>query len=401
MAWRTWLCDTMTGLIDCPIKIPSFSWTDEISDCSLSVTRDKGLSTDSATGITIPWSAIPATTAAARERMVATYRRSIVLCWSEDNKSFGTPIVFGIIGERTDTRSDTSFDLISPWTFLGNRFALTEGTFGASDGSTTTSTLSYEGLSLRAIAANLIRVCTAMKSGGALPIDFSYENETGTHDRTAYYGYNISNISCKQLLTNLANVNGGPDMQLRPYLTDDGMHVRLRFVAGSDSEPYLAQSGILPSLTSFDGGGTLQEISVVTLGPSERIYATGSGSDEGTLCHLSEDLTLCEQADPWPLVESTSSNSDWDTAALVQSHGDSVLAASHKPLIQITGKVNFGSQGVPAPGTFWPGEVMSIYISDFSSLPDGEYVLRLMEISGDQSNTATLTFDQIENPWYS
>ena len=32
MAWRCWLCDTMTGLVDVPIDIPTFSWSLSIGD---------------------------------------------------------------------------------------------------------------------------------------------------------------------------------------------------------------------------------------------------------------------------------------------------------------------------------------------------------------------------------
>ena len=38
--WRAWLCDTMTGLVDVPLDLPSFRWSVSVSDCSMSTTRD-------------------------------------------------------------------------------------------------------------------------------------------------------------------------------------------------------------------------------------------------------------------------------------------------------------------------------------------------------------------------
>jgi len=394
MAWRCWLCDTMTGLVGVPIDIPTFSWSLSIGDSTLATTRDKGTGDETGTGMQLPLTAFPATTREALARMVAPTRRAMVLSW-DDGSDMGVPIVWGVMGEPTIGWEDVSFGLSSPLTLLGSRYAVREGTFGT--GSTSTDVISYAGMSLRGILASLGELCTKAKPGGQLPIDWQYAGEAGSHERT-YSAYDVANLSWKKLATDIANVANGPDFQLRPSWADS-QHVRLSFEAGSDSEPYLAQSGVIPTLTCFSGGGTIEDLSVACLGPAMRVYGTGSGSDEATLCHLSEDLALATQADPWPLVEGTASSSDWDSADLVKSHADSVLAASKVPLVQLTGKVSLSDEGGITLGQVWPGQLVDVDVRDHPYLPEGTYRMRLMGMAGDQSDVATLTFDQISDPW--
>ena len=396
MGWRCWLCDTMTGLVDVPIDMPTFSWSLSIGDSTLATTRDKGTGDETGTGMQLPLTAFPAATREALARMVAPTRRAMVLAW-DDGSDMGVPIVWGVMGEPTIGWEDVSFDLSSPLTFFGSRYAVREGTFGTGAGSTSTDVISYAGMSLRGILASLGELCTKAKPGGMLPIDWRHAGETGSHERT-YSAYDVANLSWKKLATDIANVANGPDFQFRPYWADS-QHVRLGFEAGSDSEPYLAQSGVIPTLTCFAGCGTIEDLSVACLGPAMRVYGTGSGSDEATLCHLSQDLALCTQADPWPLVESTASSSDWDSADLVRSHAGAALAAGRTPLVQLTGKVSLSDEGGITLGQVWPGQLVDVDVRDHPYLPEGTYRMRLMGMAGDQDDTATLTFDQLADPW--
>lgn len=396
MAWRAWLCDTITGLVDVPIDVPTFSWGLSISDSSLATTRDKGTGDETGTGMSLPVTAFPAADKAALSRMLAPTRRAMCLAW-DDGSDMGVPIIWGAMGEPTVGWEDVSFDLRSPLTLLASRYAVREGVFGAGTCSTSTDAISYTSMSLRGILASLGELCTKAKPGGMLPIDWRHAGEAGSHERT-YSAYDIANLAWKTLATNIANVDGGPDFQFRPYWADS-QHVRLSFEAGSDSEPYLAQAGVIPTLTCFSGGGTIEDLSVACLGPAMRVYGTGSGSDEATLCHLSQDLALCTQADPWPLMESTASDSDCDSADLVRSHAGAALAAGRTPLVQLTGKVSLSDVGGITPGQVWPGQLVDVDVRDHPYLPEGTYRMRLMSMAGDQSDVATLTFDQISDPW--
>ena len=148
----------------------------------------------------------------------------------------------------------------------------------------------------------------------------------------------------------------------------------------------------------FPGGGTMQGLSADHVGPVQRVYATGSGTDEAQLCHLSEDLGLCMTADPWPLCESVAADSDLDSAESVAALGDGALASSSRPLVQLSCDVDLADPMVPSPGELWPGELVDLLVEGFPTLPDGTYRCRLQSMSGDQSTTVRLKFDPIADP---
>ena len=66
--WRAYLADTMTGLIDSPLDLPSFSWSMSIGDFALTTTRGKDVGEGEASGIRVPWDAVPGSTPSARAR---------------------------------------------------------------------------------------------------------------------------------------------------------------------------------------------------------------------------------------------------------------------------------------------------------------------------------------------
>ncbi len=43
MAWRSWVFETMTGVIHAPIDLPKFAWSVDVSDSSLATLKDKGV----------------------------------------------------------------------------------------------------------------------------------------------------------------------------------------------------------------------------------------------------------------------------------------------------------------------------------------------------------------------
>ncbi len=403
MSWSACLFDSMTGLLAEQVDLPSFGWTLTVSDCSLATTRDKGVGAADATGLRLPWAAVPGRDAAERHEAIAMWRRGLALMWD------GAPVVAGVIGPKSGTARDVSIDLLSPLEVLAHRYAVREGAFGTGTttveegerkgqavSSVTTDSIHWSGESLRSIVCRLGRLACS-KPGGALPIDWAYLGESGGHRRT-YDGFNVANNDIEKLITDVTNVMGGPDVQLRPYLADS-QHLRWRLVAGSDSEPYLGDAPVTPTLTSFPGGGTAQALSWAELAPAMRVYATGAGQDEAMLCHLSEDLALCQRRDPWPLVESrVSGSSDWGTAELVRSHADAALAASRLPMVQWQCEVD-ATSGPVVPGRLWPGQRVLLDLDGSPMWPDGRYALRVMEMSGDEGSRVKLTFDQAVDPW--
>lgn len=399
--WRTYTGDTLTGLIDVPVDIPSFSWEMDIGDSSLSTTADKGFGSDNVQSLTVPWTAVHcADTPEARSEALAPGRRFVLVCWDDgsDPGSPGVPWLWGVIGQRTDTWADTSFSLDSMMSLMASRVLVRENTFGRSSGGTTQDDIEFKGLSYRGIAANIITMATSRKPGGALPILNQYVGESGTRQKT-YHGFNVMNNDVKKLLTAISNLEGGPDMTFRPELVDR-THVALRFVAGSDADRFLAQDSMF-ALSTFPGGGSMQDVSIAHAGPVMRVYGSGAGQDAAQLCVQAEDLSLVTRGnDPWPLVETAFSGSDDDKLEVLRSHTEAYLRANMKPILQVAGAVDLADPEVPKPGQWWPGELVQWRVVGHPTLPDGDYMLRLMRMSGTESTKVQLTFDVMPDPVY-
>lgn len=219
---------------------------------------------------------------------------------------------------------------------------------------------------------------------------------------TTYHDYNTSNHTCRQILNTITTTDSGPDIQFRPYLTTDQTHIRFRLEAGSDGDIHLHQNTRL----SLDTGphGTLDNITIDHAAPTMRIYATGAGTDTGTICALAEDLTLTGRlTDPWPLRETTLAMTDAKTWEPLAAAAKARLDASRRPLAQLTGILHADDTdqaGNPLHplGSFWPGEMFDISITGMPDWPDGIYPMRLMEMSGDQTDQVKLKFDPVIDP---
>lgn len=240
---------------------------------------------------------------------------------------------------------------------------------------------------------------TGSKTTTSTPVVTTVPRET----ESVYKDFNVSAHSCRQILESIASSQGGPDMQFRPYLTEDGQHIRFRFLAGSDGDVYLNQDHVL-SLDSSPYGGSLENVQVDWAAPFMRVYGTGAGQDKGMLCDLAEDLSLVQRSvDPWPLREMTYSDSDaldWHVLSSL-THGR--LKANSRPVAQFTGVLHADDtdqQGnlLHPLGSFWPGEMFDVSVEGFPDWPDGQYRMRLMEMSGDQSDKVTLKFDPVQIP---
>lgn len=220
-----------------------------------------------------------------------------------------------------------------------------------------------------------------------------------------YRDFNVVNHRCADILRAIANSAGGPDMQFRPYLTEDGQHIRFRFLAGSDGDVFLHQDKRLSLSYAAGEAGTLENVSVDRAQPVQRVYGVGAGTGSGTLTFLAEDLTLVSQSDGWPLVEYTYQDSKAEEIAVLRSGATGLLQANGRPLMQVKGEVNafdMDASGMPlhALGSFWPGEMFDVSMQGFPDMPDGVYAMRLMQMSGDETGKVELKFDITVDPVY-
>lgn len=538
MSWRAYLFDTVSGQIAQKIDLPAFTWSMTVADCALSTTKSKDVGEDEIGGLDLPWTAIPGNTPEEKARAIQPYRRGIVLCWKttmDEPDSLGRPIVAGIIGVRSSKRGSVSIPVMGLKSFLNDRVLATEGRFGADEGHTSRGGLALDGLSWRAIACEIVRRCTELKPGGALPITLPYLGEKGTHhlpvdnattsststgekkttrqslpdgsiettvdgdtttvtekhvksqtrqvtetkpytahtktgtvtrthtttrtitlrrettvkktvtvrkadctrvsvtttttvdtfdDSGAKTGtttgtdgphvteepsstpvtwkdFDVANHKCGDLLDRIANTDGGPDIQFRPRLIDS-THLDFQLLAGSDADQHLLQSTRL-GLWTGRYGGTLHDPQVDRDGAIQRVYMTGSGQDEATLCALAEDLSQTETSDPLPLRETVQSETDCTSWELLKADADAVLVANGRPLAQWSGNIDANdvdASGMPLHplGSIWPGETLDVAIDGFPDWPDGTYRMRLMQMSGDHTSLVKLKFDPVADP---
>ena len=390
--WNSYICDTISGLMITPIDLQSFSWHMSVSDSSLSTNTKRNIGEDGLSQISLPWASVPSNTPEGRNSILYPMKRSIVLMWDD------TPVIFGTIGYRVDSEDCTDFSLLSIQDILSSRYLVRENVFGKSYGGTTNDTISYNNMSLRGIAADIIRKCTREKPSGVLPIDTQYDGETGNHQRT-YYGYNVSNNAADKLLNEITNVQDGIEMRFVPYKKRN--NIRLRFEAGTDSEHELVNSNAKRTLTWFSNGrGMIEELKVSNIGPSMRVYGTGAGQDDSTLCHLAQDLSLCQTRDPWPIVESVVSDTSWDNIDLLRRHSKGTLESSKYPLCQMKGSVHINDFEDQFIGMVWPGDLIDIDIRDHPSLPDDVYTTRILRMEGNSTDKVSLTFSVMRSVSY-
>lgn len=390
--WNAYVCDTMSGLMITPIDLQGFSWHMSVSDSSLSTNTKRNVGEDGLSQISLPWTSVPSNTPEGRNNILYPMKRSIVLMWNN------APVIFGTIGYRVDSEDCTDFSLLSIQDLLSSRYLVRERVFGKSYGGTTNDTISYRNLSLRGIAADIIQKCTREKPAGILPIDTQYDGEAGNHQRT-YYGYNVSNNAADKLLNEITNVQDGIEMRFVPYEVEN--YIRLRFEAGTDSEHELVNSNAKRTLTWFpDGRGTIEELKVSNIGPSMRVYGTGAGQDDSTLCYLAQDLSLCQRRDPWPIIESVISDTSWDNLGLLKGHSEGSLESSKRPLCQMKGSIHINDFEDQFIGMVWPGDLIDVDIREYPSLPDGIYTTRILRMEGNNTDKVSLTFSVMESVSY-
>lgn len=376
--------EVASGLVGPEIQIPTFSWTRTIGDSTLQTsagdeTTAKGAGSASMSSLTLPWSAVPASTAAERNAMLMPGRMGLVACWDDQ------PITWGIIGDRQDTWTTTSFPVNGIMSLLAQRIAI-PNSWAADMTAKHTHNTTITGATYADFVIQALQWVMS-KPGGALPI--AMPDIVAGSLTEGVKSWDLSGRKADTVLTTIADYDGGPDIDFRPYWVDD-RHVGLRLTTGT---PYVGQD-VEHEWHAFAGGGTVEQLAqTVSAGSmAGRVYAVGAGQDAGTLIQVADDTALTAQG--WPLTEATITSSDESDATRLMAKATTYLKTHRAPLAQWTGVVHAGD--VVPLGQFWPGEVTILHVADYPSIPDGTYRLRLMEMSGDHTDAVTLKWDTME-----
>jgi hypothetical protein len=258
-----------------------------------------------------------------------------------------------------------------------------ENTFGVK-----ADTISLSG-TLQQITGQLISLGNESKPGGRLPIDMDNDHTVGADPPTklSLSNWDTSNNNLLAALQKIMRMSNGPQLQFRPYLADSN-HVRLRCMRG---HPYLDQ----PSdhyMTARRSGGVLQNLQECRIAPSaQRIYATGAGTGAGTVMALSQDLSTVSSANPRLLRESTYADSSIKDKTTLKRIADGLLAQSATPSSQFIANIDLTQVDFARIN---PGEQCMLAFQDHPALPpDFTVRTRILELSGDQSQTAQIKFE--------
>lgn len=277
-------------------------------------------------------------------------RTSVLVSWDSD--AGVTPWLMGPITQppSEETTSTVTLSCKGLGALLQKRFVLAHdyGAPGELEGNMAhlaASTVRLTGRSLGTIAQDIVKLSTAQKLGGYLPIRYGSPRETGTglNERT-YEGFNLANNQLWKRLMELAEVQGGPDIQFRPGFADESQNMlEWVMVHGTAQQPSIVQDWTMDLDTTSSRSPVAS--TTVTNDSTEltnRVYWTGAGEGAGTLTAMVQDTA---RLDEWmPLLESVSSTSDTDNAALVAEHASAALASGAQPLQQISVKIDGSDQ---------------------------------------------------------
>ena len=249
-------------------------------------------------------------------------------------------------------------------------------------GAIASSSLSYSGLSLGTIAKRLVQEAQA-HTGGSLPVVFPAD-ESGTSTRT-YPGFELATVG--QRLSELSEVDGGPEIEFQPRLTADRTGVEWVMRIGTTARPQLWQSGLDWMVdTSVPrgnlGGLSIKEDASATV---NRAFAKGAGTDEATVISV-PSTDAARLAAGYPLLESRGSvGGDGGTYQdNVTRHAAGDLAANVRPWQTWSLKVPVDARvGAARPGDWW-----SIRVGEGRVLVEpGMYRSRMQSMSGSLDST--------------
>jgi hypothetical protein len=255
--------------------------------------------------------------------------------------------------------------------------------------------VTYTGKQLGLIAKRLIEL-TISHAGGNLPIVLPSDAElggAGTHIEEVYAGYELAWVGDK--LKGLSERDGGPEVQFVPRRrSDDPRYIEwVMRIGTADTKMLLTQSGQPWAWDTSVPKSDVRGISISADGTKMalRQWASGQGEAEGT--PIAVDTASELLAAGFPLLEGqvTAVDAEGDPVVLNQ-YVSAALAYSQRPIESWTATVS--RDGRPMVGQLRPGDWARFIVRNHRFKPDGDYDMRIMAISGGDSDTVNLTLSE-------
>ena len=361
MVYTAFACETVTGKNMGPLDVTVNAWARELNG------------TDTATVVMSPGALTVATRD--RTRLYTTPRRmSLVICW-DDIPMFGGPFV-----TRQWDRTAATFNAVGFRNlFLKRKVHTWTAPYAAQ-------VISYTNTSLGGIARALAVVGTS-HPGGSLPLVLpATETSTdSTHDRT-YPGFELKNISdVWGLLTGVIN---GPDIDFLPSWTDATQQfIQWTMRVGTIAKPKLSS----PNQVVFDAsqpGSSVSDLTYAEDGSqlTTTQWAAGAGTDTGIL--MSQTTSAALISNGFPLLEDENDYKTVSTQATLDTYTSGDLALHSVPVVQWGLSVN--ALAAPVMSSYNIGDLARVRVVNHVWIPDGDYAMRIMGMSGDSSTKLKL-----------
>lgn len=213
------------------------------------------------------------------------------------------------------------------------------------------------GLEYGTIAKRWVQQAQAW-TGGTVPVVFEADR-AGTRERN-FEGSDFKNIGT--VLSQLSQVESGPDIRFRPRLTADRLGVEFLLETGTDASPLLTGGPHMWNLTAEESSVSNFEVTANALKMAGTAWATGGRSLDTVLVARTIDSTLTDLG--YPLLESLDSS---HTTVSVQSTLDGYASAN--ALLGRAGSETWDfdveTARQPFLGSFWEGDWCTVDVAPY------------------------------------
>lgn len=229
--------------------------------------------------------------------------------------------------------------------------------------------------SLGTIARRLVELAQ-LRPNGWFPIRYHSPEELGTNRERTYEGFNLGNNSTAKRLSEISEVENGPDIAFRPEWVPgrEGSQVRWVMHHGTEAMPELWQEHAhVLDLTARKSKAVTKKVTSKFF-PVRRVYATGAGQDQGTLIRVETE----PEVQGLPHLETVMADTQVEDWALLSAKARGVLQQGRQ--IQLSAAVS--AHDYP-PHVNWAGEAWDVHMpAGFVQLDKGTYRMRCLSRSG-------------------
>jgi hypothetical protein len=265
----------------------------------------------------------------------------------------------------------------------------------------TTIPLANRNLSLHTIAKRLVQI-SMDRTDGELPIVLPADI-AGTSERE-YPGYDLAYVG--ERLLQLTQVENGPEVEFRPQFTDD-THAYVQWVMRIGTPAAGGRLGNLDAPHQWEYGNALTRLNFTRDG-SQQTHARferGGGSERDLkVGYAADDTTPSYASLGWPLIEDAgtqhSSATEQDT---LDEWATAAIGTNKRPLtswtavVRVNGDNGAGQEtGSPPLYEFAAGDCAVFQIEGHRRIKDGRYKVRILSVSGQGPDTASVTTQLVE-----